>query len=341
MDAGASAVLSGPDPGRARWLLLIHQIPPKPDYFRVKVRRRLHRLGAVALKNSVYVLPLRDETVEDFQWLAREIVAEGGEASLCEASFVEGVSDAELVALFAADRNAEYAAIVEAARAVAPGPLHAADAEGERAAQWAGEVSRLRRRLEEVAAIDYFGAAEHGAALQALAAAEGRLRPAARPTVAARGAAAADLSGGRTWVTREGVQVDRIASAWLVRRFIDRDARFKFVRARGYRPEPGELRFDMFDAEYTHDGDRCTFETLVARFGLRDGALEAIAAMVHDIDFKERRFDRDETAGFAALIRGIALAHADDMARIERGAAVLDDLYAAFRRKHGAGRHRG
>ena len=97
--------------GRARWLLLVHQIPPKPDYFRVKVRRRLARLGAVALKSTVYVLPWSTDAVESFQWLRREIVDEGGEAMICEARLVEGISDAELGVLFRNARNTEYSAI--------------------------------------------------------------------------------------------------------------------------------------------------------------------------------------------------------------------------------------
>src|SRR5574342_100540 len=176
------------------WLLLIHQIPPKHDYFRVKVRRRLRRLGARPLKNSVYVLPRSDAALEDFQWLAREIVAEGGDAMVCEATFVTGISDPELEAMFTVS-----------AASFAP------------------------RSPAETAAYQ-----------------------------------------GRTWVTRQGVGIDRMASAWLIRRFIDGAARFKFLSARGVRPAPGEVRFDMYDAEFTHDGAACTFEVLIDRFGLRD-----------------------------------------------------------------------
>src|SRR6476646_2703980 len=99
MNDSAGSVKKGGKP--ASWLLLVHQIPPKPDYFRVKVRRRLQRIGAVPLKNSVYVLPSRPETLEDFRWLLREIVSDGGEATLCTAEFVEGLTQAELQAMFA------------------------------------------------------------------------------------------------------------------------------------------------------------------------------------------------------------------------------------------------
>jgi hypothetical protein len=136
---------------------------------------------------------------------------------------------------------------------------------------------------------------------------------------------------GRTWVTRTGVKVDRMASAWLIRKLIDPEARFKFVPAKGYRPEPGELRFDMFEAEFTHEGDLCTFEVLVQRFGIGDRAVRAIAEIVHDLDVKDAKYGREEAAGVGQLVAGIAAAHPDDEARLARGAALFDDLYAAHR----------
>ena len=136
---------------------------------------------------------------------------------------------------------------------------------------------------------------------------------------------------GHTWVTRQDVYVDRIASAWLIRRFIDPKARFKFTATKSYRPKSGEVRFDMFEAEYTHEGDRCTFETLVERAGLRDRGLRAIGEIVHDIDCKDAKFGREEAPGIAAVMRGIVRASSTDAARLEQGTAVLDQLYASLR----------
>jgi hypothetical protein len=304
-------------PAPARWLLLIHQIPPKPDYFRVKVRRRLQRLGAVALKNSVYVLPASDETLEDFQWLAREIVDEGGEATVCESAFIEGMTDDAMRQLFRDTSDEEYRGIAHDARAVAraDGPPPA-------------ELARLKQRLTEAQRIDFFDASARRDADDAV----GELERALRPGQPEHGAAAEaiPIQGGRTWVTRRGVHIDRMASAWLIQRFIDPDARFLFVDPKEYRARADQVRFDMFDAEYTHEGDRCTFETLVVRFGVRDRALRPIGEIVHDIDCKDEKFAREETAGVASLIAGIARAHEDDVARIERGRAVFDDLYASF-----------
>jgi len=317
-----------------RWLLLIHQIPPKPDYFRVKVWRRLQRLGAVAIKNSVYVLPKNDQTQEDFQWVLREIVEGRGEASLCEARFVEGLSDEQVEALFQVARGAEYDQIAEEARRLAESPLPDEQREATRRTQLEIDLTRLKRRLAEVVAIDFFGAPGREAAEGLVSGVEARMtgKNSMLGPDSARTFRREDFLG-KTWVTRKGIYVDRIASAWLIRRFIDPDARFKFVPPKGYKPLPGELRFDMFEAEFTHEGDRCTLEVLIERTGIHDPGLSPIAEIVHDIDLKDSKFGRQDTPGIERLIAGIAMAHKDDENRLARGAAVFDDLYEYFRRK--------
>jgi len=189
-------------------------------------------------------------------------------------------------------------------------------------------VARLERRLAEIVALDHFGAPGRRVAETALKRARQRHRPAGPRAAASRPTRPVH---GRSWVTRSGVHVDRIACAWLIRRFIDPKARFRFVVAQDARTAADELRFDMFEAEYTHEGDRCSFETLVARFGLADPGLAVIGELVHDIDCKDGKFGRSETAGLERMIAGIVRRHSGDDARLERGAAVLDDLYEAFR----------
>lgn len=319
-----------------RWLMLIHQLPPKPDYFRVKIWRRLQRLGAVAIKNSVYVLPKNDQTQEDFQWVLREIVEGGGEASLCEARFVDGLTDDQVEALFQTARSSEYAEIVEQARRLAEIPLPERPIEDSRRTQNEVDLARLKRRLADVVGIDFFGAPGREAAeglVSGVAARMHERRTGKQIAVAAR-SRREDLQE-KTWVTRKGIHVDRMASAWFIRRFIDSSARFKFVSPKGYKPLPGELRFDMFEAEFTHEGDRCTLEVLMERTGVNEPAVGRIAEIVHDIDLKDGKFGRQETPGIEQLIAGIAMAHKDDLARLERGCAVFDDLYEYFRRKSG------
>ena len=317
-----------------RWLLLIHQIPPKPDYFRVKVWRRLQRLGAVAIKNSVYVLPKNDQTQEDFQWVLREIVEGRGEASLCEARFVEGLSDDQVEALFQAARGAEYDQVAEEARRLSAMPLPDGQIDETRRTQLEIDLARLKRRLAEVVAIDFFGAPGREAAEGLVSGVEARMHEKryGKQIVSATVTRREDFQG-KVWVTRKGIHVDRMASAWFIRRFIDSDARFKFVPPKGYKPLPGELRFDMFEAEFTHEGDRCTLEVLIERTGIHDPGLSPIAEIVHDIDLKDSKFGRQDTPGIERLIAGIAMAHKDDENRLARGAAVFDDLYEYFKRK--------
>ncbi len=313
---------------RARWLLLIHQIPPKPAYLRAKILRRLQRLGAVAIKNSVYVLPANEDTQEDFAWVLAEIRQRGGDALVCEARMIDGLSDGEVEERFNSARHGDYTELVEEVRHIVEEPGAAVSAEAGEPYPPPGTVDRLKRRLEEIVAIDFFNTPSRGPAEQAIARLDRqRCRSMEAATVPNK-----DEYRGRTWVTRKSIHIDRIASSWLIRRFIDADARFKFVPGKSYGPEGGEVRFDMFEGEFTHEGDLCTFEVLVDRFALHESALDAIAEIVHDIDLKESKSNRPETPGIAQLVGGIAVAHAEDEARMARGAAVFDDLYEMFRR---------
>ena len=310
-----------------RWLLLIHQLPAKPAYARVKIWRRLKGLGAVTVKNSVYALPANAETKEDFAWLVREIAELGGEAFVCEARLVDGLGDGEVEALFCAARDEDYAEVAAAARELADG--NTGDTER------AGPVARLRKQLDEIVAIDFFGAEGREPAQGLVSGLEAGLQEKEGDVTATETKATPGPLKNRVWVTRQGVQVDRIASAWLIRRFVDPAARFKFVPGSGYVAQPGELRFDMFEGEFTHRGERCTFEVLLAETGLDDPALDAIAEIIHDIDLKDGKYGREEAAGVRSLIAGIAASSPDDEQRLARGAVLLDDLYSSFTGKQG------
>lgn len=314
-----------------RWLLLIHQLPTKPAYFRVKIWRRLQGIGAVAVKNTVYALPANAETQEDFEWLLKEIVEGGGEAMVCEARLVDGLSDGQVRSLFDAARDEDYEALTKEARALSA-KLVATTAQDD-AAELPGQVRRLRKRLMEIAAIDFFCATGRLSAESLIAGLEARIAE-DKDMTEEQPQAATNLIG-RVWVTRQGVHVDRIACAWLIRRFIDPDAVIRFVPGKGYVPKPGELRFDMFEGEITHEGDRCSFEVLLGRAGLIDPALQPIAEIVHDIDLKDRKFGREEATGIGHLIAGVAMANKDDEQRIAQGAPIFDNLYQYFRTKRG------
>jgi hypothetical protein len=310
-----------------RWLLLIHQLPAKPAYARVKVWRRLQALGAVTVKNAVYALPASDDGREDFAWLAKEIEELAGEAIVVDAGLVEGLNDHDLQALFDNARDEDYARIATEAREV-DARLSNDNSDGE-LAEIAAQVARLRKQLDQVVAIDFFGSNGRLAAQGLVSGLETSLQGEGEVKAHEPAPPGGALTR-RTWVTRERIQVDRIASAWLIQRFIDEQARFKFVPSSGYTPEAGELRFDMFEGEFTHRGERCTFEVLLEHAGLDDPALAAIGEIVHDIDLKDDKYGRAETAGVKSLIAGIALPGTSDEERLARGAVLLNGLYDSF-----------
>lgn len=307
----------------ARWLMLIHQLPHNPAYLRVKIGRRLAALGALALKSSVYLLPYSAATTEDFQWIRREILQGGGDATIVQAALLEGVTDEQLEEQFRAARDQDFAELAADARRLSD----SVEGDDELPGSFEMELGRLEKRLAEISAIDYFGGSQRETAAGLVAGLRRRLQPPSRDADAPR-----ERPRGCTWVTRAGVHVDRIASAWLVRRFIDTEATFKFVPAKGYVPAVGELRFDMYEAEFTHEGDQCTFEVLCRRFQLEQPGLEAIAEIVHDIDLKDNRYGRPETPGVARMIAGICLIERDDVERLRRGFELLDGLLLALAR---------
>lgn len=307
-----------------RWLALLHQLPARPPYFRVKIWRRLQALGAIPLKNAAHVLPRSDQAEARFRALVEEITANGGEAILLDAALLAGQSDGDVRALFDSARDSDYAELAENARRLLDtGPVGG------------HEIAKLRKRHDEIVRLDFFGA--HGrqeaeAALAELDRQRHRHPDISRDTPAPE--IAPDALLGKVWITRSGVHVDRIACAWLIRRFIDPRAEFRFIAGRSHTAEPGTLRFDMADAEFTHEGDRCSFETLLLRAGLTgDQGLMALGEIVHELDIGDGKFARPETAGVGAMISGVCASTDNDLERIALASGTLDQFHAFFSMK--------
>ena len=306
----------------SRWLILVHRIPPHPLYLRAKMRQRLADVGAVAVKNSVYLLPHGADALEDLQWIAQEIVTGGGDAHLLAGDFVDGAASDAAVAQFREARNADYDALAVDAHAAMKAARSAAAV-----AELAGAHTRLMRRFEEIRRIDFFEAERRAAAEEALAAIETRLKKDRKEET--RMLKAKPELRGKTWVTRPGVKIDRMASAWFIRRFVDPRARFRFADPAAPKGD-GELRFDMVGGDFTHEEDRCTFETLIGRVGLPDKGVRAIAEIVHDLDLKDGKYGRPETAGVRMMLDGLMSRTGNDEERIERALAIFDDLHEAL-----------
>jgi hypothetical protein len=306
------------------WLLLISQLPARPAYLRVKLWRRLREIGAVPLKNAVHALPDTPASREAFHRLAREIVTGGGTSMVSQSSF-DGRTHAEVKGLFQAAREADYHALDKDLRAL----VRKCRRHKTRKPDMDLKLVKARRRLSQIVAQDFFAARGREAIETLITQLEHShiLRSAPAP-----GLDAATLKA-RIWVTRQNIYCDRIACAWLIRRFVDRDARFRFVADRPYRARRGELRFDMPDAEFTHQGDKCSFEVILDTVGRDDGALCAIAEIIHDLDIEDGKFGRPEAAGIGLAIAGICATNPADMDRIARGSELLDGVYARLGRE--------
>jgi hypothetical protein len=311
------------------WLLLIHQIPPKPNAFRVKIWRRLKQIGAVSIKQSVYAMPFLDESREDFGWILRQIIEGGGDASILEAKLIDGLTDEQVVALFQNVRKLDYEKIISDAASL-KSDLESVQRDDTRLQKKISAVSRLKTRFKEIVDVDFFNAPERGTAEILLKDLSSMITGTKRAVVALD-TDPIELKG-KTWVTRQNIFADRMACGWLIRKFVDPNATFLFVSGDDHSPGSDEIRFDMYGGEYTHDGDKCSFEVMAEKFCNQDKAATLLAEVVHDIDLKENKFGHDETHGFKALLTGITACETDDHARIEQGVTVFEHMYAFFHR---------
>ena len=310
-----------PATGAPRWLLFVHQLSAHPSNLRVRTWRRLQQAGALAVKQAVYALPNSAGAREDFEWLKTEIEAAGGRASVFVADTVDMWSHDALVDEFRRARETAYAELAQ-------------EAEQQLRRRRAGtrslrDLQQLRGRLAAIERVDFFGSAGRDRVVALVRQVEERAT--ARPSSPGRkGQNEPPASyNGRLWVTRPRPGVDRMASAFLVRRFIDAEARFDFVADRDAAPE-GSVPFDMFGVEFSHRGELCTFEVLCAVFALDEPALARIAAIVHDLDLKDSRFGAAEAPAIGMVIDGLRLSRGDDQALLAEGVTLFEALYRTF-----------
>jgi len=309
----------------------------------VRIWRKLQKLGAVAIKNSVYVLPANEKTQEDFQWLKQEIESAGGEAAVFSANSVEGATDKEIVAAFQKGRDEEFAnltaqldGLAGSVRAQTRGRHLTAG----RLATHETELDRLHAELERVIENDFFEAKGRTLALRSYARCQKLLRAAEAPESKVPQGSPKDNAlavrdyQARRWVTRRNIHIDRLASAWLIKQFIDKRPRFYFVVEE--QEIVNGIPFDMFGAEFTHHREDCTFETMVKRFRL-DGikGLRELGEIVHDIDLKDDKFHRLEAAGLKAMVDGLCERISDDRKRLQEGSAMFDSLFVLLDKQTG------
>jgi hypothetical protein len=299
------------------WLLLLYSLPTKRKTERVAIWRRFKKIGAIQIKTSTYLLPDNPAQYEHFQWLAQQVRDFGGDATLVRVQEIEGLSNEKLIALFNRARDEEYGAIKKA--------LHAFLARGKRTDPDASgaELERLTRQFRQIREIDFFQSARGQDVQMLLRRAEGSPKK-ALPRLAAKN------YRGKTWLTRPRPEIDRVGSAWLIRRFID--PRAKFVFAAAVPPNREVIPFDMVDVEFSHHGEYCTFETLIRRFGIEDKAVRKIAEMIHDADLEDAKFQRSECIGIDRVLKGWAKNGMSDDQILVRGFECFDGLYSFLQR---------
>ncbi len=318
------------------WLLFFYTVPAKPGNLRMKVWRRLLKMGAASLKGSVYILPFSEDHQEALHWLTGEVSSLGGEAAFAKVERIETMGDEEIVALFQAQRENDYvpiAAALEALEVQLSSLEQQPDIKGLERVK--GAFQKLHKDFRAVQGLDFFHCPPGAVLQKRLESFEERFTKLAAQPREKRAKPAGPRSKedyqGKVWVTRRRPFVDRMASAWLIRRFIDPQARFEFLESdRMAAAVPGGVSFDVPDGDFTHEQDRCTFEVLLEAFGLRGKALRKIAEVVHDLDLKDGKFANPLASGVESILLGIRKTAQNDDAALEEGIAVFARLYAAL-----------
>ena len=318
-----------------KWLFLVHQVHTRNSKERVKVWRAIKKSGALLYRNSVYVLPYSTERLEDFQWVCQQINDSKGEASV----FVSNVEDEKeqktLESLFRKSRTADYVALETTAQR-----LHKRIALSKRKKRLTEQLQKtlikeslqLREAFQDLRKVDFFSdfPPKHIVELLASIAQQVSSFEKERKTVPIKKYSAREFQR-KIWTTREHIHIDRLCSAWLIRRFIDPAAKFVFASENSL--PKNAIPFDVFGAEFSHHGEDCTFETLMKAFNIRDPALRQIAEIIHDVDLKDHKFGRPESSGIDVLIRALANNLEDDSRLLETGSTILDALYQHYSTK--------
>ena len=314
-----------------RWLTLLTTLPPTPTRHRVGVWRKLQRMGAVRLRGSAWILPETPATTERFQWLVQEIETFRGQATLLRVDRIDNMTEGQVTALFHRARTAEYETVTKRCREVlAQVDRYRASHRGSPAAL-RGTLDGLRRELDRIESIDHLKAPAGPRARALWETTAKRLRAVERPRATGARRRRTLPPRGATWVTRPRPHIDRIASAWLIKRFCDPDAAFEFADAADAARKG--VPFDVLGAEFGHHGEDCTFETLVKRYGVKDRRVKHLAEIVHEADLHDGKFTRHEAAGVDLAIDGLVEGVPDDHELLERGIAMFDGLYRVLKRK--------
>jgi hypothetical protein len=321
---------------KLKWLLFIYSVPSKPVSNRVRIWRRLAKTGAIKLKGAVYILPYSEEHYEFLQWLDSEVTSLKGDGTLIVAEKIETMSRSEIINLFNQQRALDYKDVWNTVWEIERKISSMKKGTGtHNTVRLSGQFDKCLKEFENLHRVDFFSSPAGTELKKKIRALGSEFKEVSGITVRSRPAEVVarriDDYRGRTWATRKNPFVDRMASAWLVRRFVDIRAMFQFIDEKELNGlDKNSVAFDMRGGEFTHTGDRCTFEVLVKSFGLKDKTLKRIAGIVHELDIKDEKFKNAEAAGIEEILTGIRKTAKTDAEALEKGMAVFEMLYASL-----------
>jgi len=297
--------------------LLVFTLPTAKASERVGVWRKLQRYGVVALPASGYVLPNNSMNQERFEWLATSIRSSKGQAAVAHVCSFDELRDEQIEQMFNEARTREYQVVEKELKKLSRLPTRD---------KRESSILRLKKRIHQIVEIDFFGSPIRARIEEAVR----QLESDERPERGKVGKKSPKDYMGRTWITRPHPGIDRVASAWLVLRHIDSQAKFIFDKEP--RRHPDAIPFDMFNADgFGHVGNDCTFETLVNSFGIKDSRLKLVAQAIHDADFADEHFGRTEALGIDRILDGWNKQGMADEEVLRRGMEMIEGLYNGIR----------
>lgn len=331
----AEQELQRPGKSKLEWLLFFYSVPSRPVNNRMRIWRRLIRAGAVQFKGAAYILPYDEEHYELLQWLVSEVTALGGEGAFVRAENIETTTNKEIMELFNRQRERDYHGIdkrIEEFERKIDSIKKGGGIKDHK--QMLEEFEKCLKQFDEIRAVDFFSSKAGSLLKKKLDSLQSQIREISGAGVRGQNYVITpkrinDFQN-RVWATRKKPFVDRMASAWLIRKFVDNRAVFKFIDEKDIKDLAKEIvTFDIRDGEFTHIGDMCTFEVLIKSFGIKDRIVKKIAGIVHELDMKDDKYTNPEAKGIEEILTGIRKTAKGDADALERGMAVFEMLYAS------------
>ncbi len=299
------------------WIVFSYSLPSHlGSSRRVAIWRRLKRLGAITFNSGVYVLPNQEDCLESFQWLAQEVQEAKGDSVVMKVEKFEGLSDSEVIEAFRKSCKKNYKELNERLLILERKPNK------KTSKQIKDKLRGLENQFSEISKVDFFQSPHGKDIMTRMKKIEQKINS---PASSVQDFPNYSISAykNKKWVTRPRPHVDRLSSIWLIRKYINKNAKIRYADD----PKPGEIPFDMKDAVFGHHQNFCTFETFINIFNLKDSGLKIIAEIIHEIDLKDSRYSHPQTGGIAAVLNGWRQSGLSNKELEKHGVPLFEGLY--------------